>query len=64
MFLVEAVDEYTIAALPEFEGKKFQNLAKEGFTLPGDSKFLESAKEKFEPLMKWLSENALKDKVI
>ncbi|XP_014277591.1 endoplasmin [Halyomorpha halys] len=63
LFLVEAVDEYTIAALPEFEGKKFQNLAKEGFTLPGDSKYLEMAKEKFEPLMKWLSENALKDKI-
>lgn len=63
LFLVEAVDEYTIAALPEFEGKKFQNLAKEGFTLPGDSKVLEAAKEKFEPLMKWLSENALKDKI-
>lgn len=63
LFLTEAVDEYTIAALPEFEGKKFQNLAKEGFTLPGESKFLEEAKLRFEPLIKWLSETALKDKI-
>lgn len=39
LYLVEAVDEYAISALPEFEGKKFQNVAKEGFTL-AESKFL------------------------
>lgn len=33
LYLVEAVDEYAISALPEFEGKKFQNVAKEGFTM-------------------------------
>merc|ERR1712111_93038 len=30
LYLTEAVDEYAISALPEFEGKKFQNVAKEG----------------------------------
>merc|ERR1712096_381477 len=30
LFLTEAVDEYAISALPEFEGKKFQNVAKKG----------------------------------
>merc|ERR1712013_843506 len=28
LYLTEAVDEYAISALPEFEGKKFQNVAK------------------------------------
>ena len=28
LYLVEAVDEYAISALPEFEGKKFQNVVK------------------------------------
>merc|ERR1711872_1186276 len=32
LYLTEAVDEYAISALPEFEGKKFQNVAKEGFS--------------------------------
>merc|ERR1711936_1475197 len=33
IYLTEAVDEYAISALPEFEGKKFQNVAKEGFNI-------------------------------
>ena len=33
LYLTEAVDEYAISALPEFDGKKFQNVAKEGFSL-------------------------------
>ena len=35
LFLTEAVDEYAVSALPEFEGKKFQNVAKDGFVLDG-----------------------------
>ncbi|GAB6020044.1 hypothetical protein CHUAL_002791 [Chamberlinius hualienensis] len=64
LYLVEAVDEYAINALPEFEGKKFQNVAKEGFTFPGQKEYLEKAKERFEPLLKWLQESALKDKIL
>merc|ERR1712215_548672 len=37
LYLPEAVDEYPISALPEFEGKKFQNVAKEGFNIDGDT---------------------------
>merc|ERR1719438_139351 len=37
LYLTEAVDEYAISALPEFEGKKFQNVAKEGFSIDGDT---------------------------
>ena len=36
LYLTEAVDEYAIGALPEFEGKKFQNVAKEGVEIDGD----------------------------
>lgn len=66
LYLVEAVDEYSIASLPEFDGKKFQNVAKEGFTLneTEDSKQkFEELKKEFEPLTKWLNEVALKDRI-
>jgi len=68
LFLNEAVDEYAISALPEFEGKKFQNVAKEGFSIDGDTdavkKNKEVIKEKFDPLIKWLGEDALKDHIL
>ena len=68
LYLTEAVDEYAISALPEFEGKKFQNVAKEGFSLDGDTdagkQRMEELKERFEPLMKWMQEDALKDHIL
>ncbi|CAH2015656.1 unnamed protein product [Acanthoscelides obtectus] len=66
LFLTEAVDEYAISAIPEFEGKKFQNVAKEGFSLTeaeGGKEQLEQLKNTFEPLTKWLADDALKDKI-
>ncbi|XP_052869409.1 endoplasmin [Anopheles cruzii] len=66
LFLVEAVDEYSISALPEFDGKRFQNVAKEGFTLneSDESKArFEELKTEYEPLLKWLNDVALKDKI-
>lgn len=66
LYLVEAVDEYSIASLPEFDGKKFQNVAKEGFSLneSEDSKTkFEELKKEFEPLTKWLNDVALKDRI-
>lgn len=66
LFLTEAVDEYTINALPEFEGKKFQNVAKEGLTIDEGAaakERMEQLKGTFEPLTKWLSEEALKEKI-
>ena len=66
LYLVEAVDEYAISALPEFDGKKFQNVAKEGFTLPesddAKAKF-ESLKGQFEPLTTWLNDVGLKGEI-
>ncbi|KAM0729060.1 Endoplasmin [Formica fusca] len=63
LYLTEAVDEYAISGLPEFEGKKFQNVAKEGFTLDEGEKAkerMEQLKTTFEPLTKWLTD-LLKD---
>ncbi|XP_075236616.1 heat shock protein 90 Gp93 [Lycorma delicatula] len=63
LYLVEAIDEYSLSALPEFEGKKFQNVAKEGFTLPEEGKKVEALKSKFETLTNWLMDKGLKDKI-
>lgn len=67
LYLVEAVDEYCISALPEFDGKRFQNVAKEGFKLNESEKSknkFEELKATFEPLVKWLNDVALKDKIL
>ncbi|EFN65228.1 Endoplasmin [Camponotus floridanus] len=57
LYLTEAVDEYAISGLPEFDGKKFQNVAKEGFSLDEGERAkerMEQLKTTFEPLTKWL----------
>merc|ERR1711981_321080 len=68
LFLTEAVDEYCVSALPEFEGKKFQNVAKDGLVLDGDTESAkqrkEALKEQFDPLLKWMQEDALKDHIL
>jgi len=67
LYLTEAIDEYSISALPEFEGKKFQNVAKEGFQLDeGENakKQFEEIKTEYESLTKWLAEDALKDQIL
>ncbi|XP_057319425.1 endoplasmin [Microplitis mediator] len=59
LYLTEAVDEHVISALPSFDGKKFQNVAKEGFTLDDSKKAqerMEELKSSFEPLTKWLGD--------
>ena len=66
LYLIEAVDEYCIQSLPEFEGKKFQNVAKEGIKLDATEKAKErkeALEKEFEPLLKWMKDDALKDKV-
>merc|ERR1712025_1193050 len=66
LYLTEPVDEYTIQALPEFDGKRFQNVAKEGLGLDEGEKAKErkeALEKEFEPLAKWLKESALKDKI-
>lgn len=67
IYFTDAVDEYAIGSLPEFENKKFQNVAKEGFNLAesdeAKAKF-EELKTAYEPLVKWLNDKALKDKIM
>lgn len=63
LYLTDAVDEYAISALPDFDGKKFQNVAKDGLKLDEDKEKLEGLTKEFEPLTKWLESDVLKDKV-
>jgi len=66
LYLTEPVDEYCIQALPEYEGKKFQNVAKEGLKLDEGKKSEEVFKqlgEQFKVLIDWLKDNGLKDLV-
>ncbi|KAL2747306.1 endoplasmin [Vespula maculifrons] len=59
LYLTEPVDEYTISAFPDFDGKKFQNVAKEGFQLDEGEKakeIQEQLQTTFEPLLKWLND--------
>merc|ERR1739838_165259 len=65
-YLTEAVDEYTVQALPEFDGKRFQNVAKEGLDIDQGDKAKErkeALETEFKPLATWLKESALKDKI-
>jgi len=63
IYLVEPVDEYTIQALPEFDGKRFQNVAKEGVDIDVNKSFLERMEKKYEPLLDWLKSKALFNKI-
>uniref|UniRef100_A0A2K5JQR5 Histidine kinase/HSP90-like ATPase domain-containing protein n=1 Tax=Colobus angolensis palliatus TaxID=336983 RepID=A0A2K5JQR5_COLAP len=66
IYLTEPVDEYCIQALPEFDGKKFQNVAKEGVKFDESEKTKESheaVEKEFEPLLNWMKDKALKDKI-
>jgi len=64
LYLTEPVDEYCMQSLPDFEGKKFQNVAKDGLKFGGDEKEkakVEELEKEYEPLLKWLKEKGLKD---
>ncbi|KAM3927009.1 endoplasmin [Leptodactylus fuscus] len=66
IFLIEPVDEYCIQALPEFDGKRFQNVAKEGLKFDESEKAKEAreALEKdYEPLLTWMKDKSLKDQI-
>uniref|UniRef100_A0A9J8CNG6 Endoplasmin n=1 Tax=Cyprinus carpio carpio TaxID=630221 RepID=A0A9J8CNG6_CYPCA len=66
VYLTEPVDEYCIQALPEFDGKRFQNVAKEGVKFDESDKAKEkreTLEKDFEPLTTWMKEKALKDNI-
>ena len=61
------MDEYCIQALPEFDGKRFQNVAKEGVKFDESEKTKENreaTEKEYEPLLSWMKDKALKDKVL
>ncbi|KAG7299969.1 hypothetical protein JYU34_017001 [Plutella xylostella] len=58
LFLTEPVDEYCLSSLPEYDGKKFQNIAKEIFNFDESESAKaqhESYKEQYAPLTDYLS---------
>ncbi|KAK5867169.1 hypothetical protein PBY51_011684 [Eleginops maclovinus] len=66
IYLTEPVDEYCIQALPEYDGKRFQNVAKEGIKFDESDKTKEkreALEKEFEPLTTWLKEKPLKDMI-
>uniref|UniRef100_A0A4W4GRM8 Endoplasmin n=1 Tax=Electrophorus electricus TaxID=8005 RepID=A0A4W4GRM8_ELEEL len=66
VYLTEPVDEYCIQALPEFDGKRFQNVAKEGVKFDESDKAKEkreALEKEFEPLTTWMKDTSLKDKI-
>ncbi|URE13745.1 Heat shock protein [Musa troglodytarum] len=65
LFMVDAIDEYAVGQLKEFEGKKLVSATKEGLKLDeseDEKKRKEALKEKFEGLCKVIKE-VLGDKV-
>uniref|UniRef100_A0A6G1S9Q3 Heat shock protein 83 n=1 Tax=Aceria tosichella TaxID=561515 RepID=A0A6G1S9Q3_9ACAR len=66
LYLTDAVDEYTLSNLPDFDGKRFQNVAKEGLTLDKSKKrelYKKALEGKYAKLVSYLQETALKGKV-
>uniref|UniRef100_A0A2K5KTD8 Histidine kinase/HSP90-like ATPase domain-containing protein n=1 Tax=Cercocebus atys TaxID=9531 RepID=A0A2K5KTD8_CERAT len=62
IYLTEPVDEYCIQALPEFDGKRFQNVAKERVKFDESEKTKESheaVEKEFEPLLNWMKDKIL-----
>merc|ERR1712096_222002 len=64
LYMVDAVDEYAVQQLKEFDGKKLKSTTKEGLDIEDEDekKKLEELKAEFEPLTKLMKE-VLGDKV-
>lgn len=66
LYLTDPIDEYTMQSLPEFEGKRLQNVAKDGFNIDKSKQAEEKLKElekEYEPLINWIKEGQLKEKI-
>lgn len=64
IYLTDAVDEYSLANLPDFEEKRFQNIAKEGLSLDKSKEGQKKQLEKlYAKLISFIQDIALKDKV-
>jgi heat shock protein 90kDa beta len=66
LYLVDPIDEYCMQSIPEFEGKRLQNVAKDGFNIDKSKQAEERLKElqkTYEPLLNWIKDGPLKEKV-
>jgi len=54
VYMVDALDEYLVQSLTEFDGTPLQSITKEGLDL-GDKDKLNKLKEEFKPLTDWLA---------
>lgn len=54
VYMVDALDEYLVQSLTEFDGTSLQAITKEGLKL-GDEDKLEAQKTEFKPLTDWLA---------
>ncbi|KAL4673587.1 hypothetical protein H8959_017521 [Pygathrix nigripes] len=66
IYLTEPVDEYCSQTLPKFDGKRFQNIVKKGVKIHESEKTkksCEAVEKEFEPLLNWMKDKALKDKI-
>lgn len=66
LYLTDPIDEYCMQSLPEFESKRFQNVAKDGLNLDKSKQAEERKKEiekTYEPLLNWIKDGPLKEKV-
>ena len=66
LYLTDPIDEYTMQSLPEFEGKRFQNVAKDGLNIDKSKQAEERLKDlqkTYEPLLNWIKDGALKDRI-
>jgi heat shock protein 90kDa beta len=66
LYLVDPIDEYCMQSIPEFEGKRLQNVAKDGFNIDKSKQAEERLKElqkTYEPLINWIKDGPLKEKI-
>lgn len=66
LYLTDPIDEYTMQSLPDFEGKRFQNVAKDGFQIDKSKQAEDRLKElqkTYEPLINWIKDGPLKDRL-
>ena len=56
IFFTDAVDEYLMQNLTEYDDKKFQNASKDDLKLKGDKAREKKVKETFKSLMTWWKE--------
>lgn len=66
LYLTDPIDEYCMQSLPEFEGKRFQNVAKDGFNIDKSKQAEERQKDlekSYEPLTNWIKNGPLKERI-